>query len=300
MTTTQQQSPDPIALELARRLHRRHPAEATVLFGSRATGHHDPQLSDVDVLLITEKEHSPLDTDQAQEEALALYGQPVKVQLQFKTPLTVAEDADYADTVAGSALAHGIFVGGDPARFPSPYRQPDPAPPRYKFQGYKDALAWSGLLLRSMLIYHTGALPAGETNPVLQTAYLARNTYQDDPDTLYRMVRQSARQSAEKVAECALLAAGVFPSQRQSTTQRLEAAADLYPGGATALTIPPEEYEEPDHCPDMSRQEFVDAVHPELSRLREAAKTLRRRTANRANRARRDWEKARQQQHSTP
>ena len=300
MTPTEEGTHDPLALELARRLHSRHGAIATVLFGSRATGRHDTELSDVDVLLITEEEYSLGDTAEAEQEALAIYKRPVKVQLQFRTPGTVAREADYADTVAGNALAHGLFAAGDPERFPSPYRGPDPAPPRYNFQAYQNALSWSGLLLRCMTIYHTGHIPDAETNPVLVNAHLMYYNYAHEPDTIYRRILQDAQAAAGHVTDCALMAAGVFPSHRQTITQPLQAATPLYPEGTTVLTIPQEAYQDPDSLQEMTQLEFMDAVHPELSRLREAAKTMRRRTGNRTNRSRREWERARGQQPATP
>ena len=49
-------NPDPLAVIVAEALHRRDRPLAAILFGSRARGDHREDISDLDILLVTQEE----------------------------------------------------------------------------------------------------------------------------------------------------------------------------------------------------------------------------------------------------
>ena len=113
---------DATALQVAKLAQEREEPAFAVLFGSRARGDHDEQRSDIDILLIAEREPGPDDKQAAEtaanRAALAAYGRHVPVQLVWRTPETFRLGRRYSNSLETNAIRDGIIMPdnhpGDP------------------------------------------------------------------------------------------------------------------------------------------------------------------------------------------
>ena len=102
-------------------------AELVILFGSRARGDYQEQSSDIDVMLVQERE--PDDSrkkavaDIVAEAAAQAYGRPIPVELVWRTLDEFRFNRRYANSVETNAARDGIVMPRDPDNYrPSDYK----------------------------------------------------------------------------------------------------------------------------------------------------------------------------------
>ena len=120
---------DPRAWRVAQELHAVEQPEITILFGSRARGDWEEGRSDIDIMLVDasvpDREKRQALTDQAEAQAAAVYGGPVKVQI---TPIASAlfnRMHRSVNHVAARAWREGVIM-------PRPRRRPEEFNPDYR------------------------------------------------------------------------------------------------------------------------------------------------------------------------
>ena len=105
---------DAAALALARVAYETLQPEAAILFGSRARGDHEERRSDIDVMLIVQKQPDQSRKDEikdwAEDRALAIYGKPVPVQLVWFDRNEYEEQEKFVNTVVTRALREGVVM----------------------------------------------------------------------------------------------------------------------------------------------------------------------------------------------
>ena len=118
---------DPLALRVARELHRAEQPELTILFGSRARGDYEDDRSDIDILLVREKtptlEQRGLIENQAGKLARSLYGWEVPIQTVWQTPPEFDQMRRTVNHVVARALKDGVIMARDTEDYESRYSQ---------------------------------------------------------------------------------------------------------------------------------------------------------------------------------
>ena len=118
---------DPLALRVARELHRAEQPELTILFGSRARGDYEDDRSDIDILLVREKtptlEQRGLIENQAGKLARSLYGWEVPIQTVWQTPPEFDQMRRTVNHVVARALNDGVIMARDSEDYESRYSQ---------------------------------------------------------------------------------------------------------------------------------------------------------------------------------
>ena len=276
---------DAIALEVARAFHRAHRPTATILFGSRAKGTQNELESDIDILVVTQRESSDSSrnrraTDQAQKVADKLYGRRVNVQLLYHTVSEVQKSGMHLDTPSGAALAMGVLAGGDPDRFKSVYNRDDPPPPQYDFINHRADNTLSLQYLHQMLTYHNREAPVATWIQSIQDAEREANRPSMTPEMRYRLVRRYGSNAVDKAVDAIFWATGTNPSNRATLSEKIATLGRILPGEDISTALPTEVYANYELEPGITQEEYATAAQADIKKLRECAKALRRRTAS--------------------
>ena len=116
--------PDPKALLVAQATQKVEQPELTILFGSRARGDHEER-SDIDIMLIQaiepRKEHKEAAVRKAEYTADEIYGQPVTVQLVWRTLDEFRKMRRYTNSVETRAAREGTIMPRDPESYSAHY-----------------------------------------------------------------------------------------------------------------------------------------------------------------------------------
>lgn len=116
---------DPLALSVARALHRQERPQATILFGSRARGDYEESRSDIDIMLILAEEpgqeHKEFSEAWAAEQARSAYGYNVPVQLVWLAREAFDRNRKYVNHVVRRALQDGVVMSQNPEDFSRGY-----------------------------------------------------------------------------------------------------------------------------------------------------------------------------------
>ena len=109
---------------------------ATILFGSRARGDHYERRSDINILLISEKEVPLQQWLEFRWDAGVLaqreYKRTVSVPLVVFTPEVFQADEPYINSLGTRAILEGVVISEHPRRFRSRYLAKEPPAPAYK------------------------------------------------------------------------------------------------------------------------------------------------------------------------
>ena len=276
---------DAIALEVARAFHRAHRPTATILFGSRAKGTQDELESDIDILVVTQRKNSDSSnnsraTERAQKMADKLYGRRVNVQLLYHTVSQVQKSGMHLDTPSGAALALGVLAGGDPDRFKSVYNRADPPPPQYDFINHRANNTDSLHSLYEMLTYHNKKPPIVQWISRIEAADSQANQPTMTPERLYRLVRRCGSNAVDKAVDAIFWATGTNPGNRATLSERIARLGRIVPGEDISTRLPTEVYANYELEPGITQEEYATAAQADITKLRECAKALRRRTAS--------------------
>ena len=273
---------DAKALEVARAFHRAHRPTATILFGSRARGTQDELESDIDILVVTQRKRSRTRraTERAQKVADKLYGRKVEVQLLYHTVSQVQRSGMHLDTPSGAALALGVLAGGDPDRFKSVYNRDDPPPPQYDFTPHRANNTGSLHYLYQMLTYHNKEAPVATWIQSIQDAERDANEPSMTPEALYKLVRRCGSNAVDKAVDAIFWATGTNPGNRTTLSERIATLGRIVPGEDMSTALPTEVYANWQLNPGITQEEYATAAHADITKLRECAKALRRRTAS--------------------
>ena len=113
------------ALQVARQLHREQQPELTVLFGSRARGDYQDELSDIDILLIRDNKPDLFQKNRIDEKAgklaRSIYGHSVEVHTLWHTTEEFDQMRRTVNHVVARALQDGIIMPGNPEEDASQY-----------------------------------------------------------------------------------------------------------------------------------------------------------------------------------
>ena len=273
---------DAKALEVARAFHRTHRPTATILFGSRAKGTQDELESDIDILVVTQRKSTKNagTTKRVQKVADKLYGRRVEVQLVYHTVSQVQKSGMHLDTPSGAALALGILAGGDPDRFKSVYDRDDPPPPQYDFTNHRANNTDSLHHLYEMLTYHTKQPPIAQWISRVDAASSEANQPTMTPERLYGLVRRCGSNAVDKAVDAIFWATGTNPGNRATLSERIATLGRIVPGEDMSTALPTEVYANWQLNPGITQEEYATAAHADITKLRDCAKALRRRTAS--------------------
>ena len=151
-------TPDPIAKEVARTLHRKYQPPATILFGSRSRGDHRPD-SDIDLMLVTAagQNQPEEDIDRATAAmAEAAYEQPVKAYVTLVSLPEFREQQQYRNSLCTYALLDGVVSADNPEEYRSKYAGPNPPPDLYDWTGYQYELKRANEYVKIMIMVLQG------------------------------------------------------------------------------------------------------------------------------------------------
>ena len=273
---------DAKALEVARAFHRVHRPTATILFGSRAKGSQDELESDIDILVVTQRKSTKnaRATERAQRMADKLYGRKVEVHLLYHTVSQVQRSGMHLDTPSGAALALGVLAGGDPDRFKSVYNRDDPPPPQYDFTPHRANNTDSLYYLYEMLTYHTKQPPIAQWISRVDAANSQANRPNMTPEELYGLVRRCGSNAVDKAVNAIFWATGTNPGNRATLPERIARLGMIVPAEDISTALPTEIYANCELNPGITQEEYATAAQADITKLRECAKALRRRTAS--------------------
>ena len=198
---------------------------ATILFGSRARGDHYERRSDINILLISEKEVPLQQWLEFRWDAGVLaqreYKRTVSVPLVVFTPEVFQADEPYINSLGTRAILEGVVISEHPRRFRSRYLAKEPPAPAYKWDDYRWDLGQSRRNLRkarSVLAQTMG------------DQALALKIYPERPsDPLnngkeldYRRARDYMVFAMRNALEAAIRGAGEIPKQEALVCRHME------------------------------------------------------------------------------
>ena len=206
---------DPRAVAVAEAVHQRERPQATILFGSRGRGDYNDKYSDIDLLLVCEKEPDS-DTRLAAEDfahatVKSIYERNVPLQLNYTRRAFFDSSRPYINSVSTQAMLTGVVMSDNPEEFTSEYADaPQGFPRRYNWPEYD------------------GHIAAAED-------YLAAfsTIYENNP--IDRAAGQMAQQALERAMKAAIIAHGATPERNThsiggllGTLRRLDAGLEDY------------------------------------------------------------------------
>ena len=135
---------DAKALAVARAVQQREQPELTILFGSRSRGDHDEDWSDIDIMLVADREANAAEREQAEEAAQAVvsasYGHHVPVQLVWCTLETFRHNRRYTNSLETNAVRDGIVMPKDPEQYGSSHCEDAETEYEYDWSTYENRL----------------------------------------------------------------------------------------------------------------------------------------------------------------
>ena len=194
----------------------------------------------------------------------------------------------HLDTPSGAALALGILAGGDPDRFKNVYNRDHPPPPQYDFTNHRANNIQSLHHLYRMLTYHNKEAPVATWIQSIQDAESDANDPSMTPETRYAFVRRSGSDAVDKAVDAIFWATGTNPGNRATLSDRIATLGRIVPGEDISTVLPTEVYADCQLNPGITQEEYAAAAHADITRLRECAKALRRRTASAVRKALKD------------
>lgn len=145
MTASQAKHPtDHRALPVATAALHKSEAELVILFGSRARGDYNDQKSDIDVMLVQEKEpdasHRKTVAEAAAKTAGKTYGHPIPVELVWRTLDEFRFNRRFINSVETNAVRDGIIMPRNPESYSSHNYEDEETEYAYDWSNYEERL----------------------------------------------------------------------------------------------------------------------------------------------------------------
>ena len=145
MTASQAKHPtDHRALPVATAALHKSEAELVILFGSRARGDYNDQKTDIDVMLVQEKEpdasHRKTVAEAAAKTAGKTYGHPIPVELVWRTLDEFRFNRRFINSVETNAVRDGIIMPRNPESYSSHNYEDEETEYAYDWSNYEERL----------------------------------------------------------------------------------------------------------------------------------------------------------------
>ena len=284
--------PDSRAVALTRKLHEKYQAPATILFGSRARGNYDEALSDLDIMVITQKtmEYEELNQMEAevQEWSLQVYENRVKVQVVNFDRETNEKMGECINSMANRARTEGVIFSQNPELYRSRYLGPNRPPLKYCWEHYEHLMQQAQAELDIML---TAAQNQGfALQSKISNAFTRSHNFTSQTGTYHTSSIIFRSQLSMKYAvQANTEATGNFARITRPGKISIEDTAREFTT-KTGLTLPKTlltiaQYDNQDTLDTVGTEKYVAAAEADIITMRKNATRLRRTTTAAAKKA---------------